>query len=505
MADRKTMAEIHGFRAAADAPEPKTPPPHNLPAEAAVIGAILFDNAAFRTVSEIIEAQHLYAPAHRLLFEVIAAQIAAGMTADGVTLAEHFEAEDQLREIGGKKYLIELIDAAAFGPEVRDYAWIIRDLWTRRALIQFGAGVQADASLMPVERSGEAAARDATAALDAILKSAMVQTRSIHKADEIMDGIIDGISATLSTGKPLPAGISTGLSELDEQLGKLHPGELYILAGRPGMGKTAISLHLAHRALRRDAEGFEHPARCAFFSLEMDDAPLSHRVMSMAARYLRIGKVPYRNIRKGRIGQNDAAILKAAVAKLPKTVAWHTTGDLTLPEIASGCRQAARKLGGLDLVIIDYLQLIEYEIGRGENNAGAVGKITKGLKALSKELGVPIVCLSQLSREVEHRDNKRPTLSDLRDSGAIEQDADAVIFVFREEYYLAKDEPKGGPATTNTKWHEWQNELREVEGVVELICAKVRQGKTGTIKVHVEFETNTVAADKRELQEEKLI
>lgn len=483
---------------------PSIPTPHNLAAEAAVLGAILFDNAAFKAVSELLDAEHFYAPAHRHLFEVIAAQIAAGNTADGVTLAEHFEAEGKLKEVGGESYLMDLLDAAAYGPEVRDYAFIIRDLWTRRALIRFGAEVQADATLMPMDRNGQAAAMEASRGLEGILKSAMIRTRQIHMADEIMDGVIGRISETLATGKPLPAGVSTGLADLDDQLGKLHAGDLVILAGRPGMGKTAIALHLVHRATRRDAEGFEHPARCAFFSLEMDDDPLAHRVMSMAARVFRMGKVPYRNIRKGRIGQSDAATLKSAVAKLPKTVAWHTTGDLTLQEIASGCTQARRKLGGLDLVVIDYLQLIQYEIGRGENNAAAVGKITKGLKALSKELGVPIVCLSQLSREVEHRDNKRPTLSDLRDSGAIEQDADAVIFVFREEYYLAKDEPKGGPATTNTKWHEWQNELREAEGVVELICAKVRQGKTGTIKVHVEFETNTVAADKRELQEEKL-
>ncbi|MBK8199214.1 MAG: AAA family ATPase [Acidobacteria bacterium] len=480
-------------------------PPHNLAAEAAVLGAILFDNTAFKSVSELIEAEHFYAPAHRHLFEVIAAQIAAGHTADGVTLSEHFHAEEKLTEIGGTKYLLDLIDAAAFGPEIRDYAWIIRDLWTRRALIRFGADVQADATLMPVDRNGQAAAMDASAGLESILKSAMIRTRQINMADEVMDGVIGRISETLASGKPLPAGISTGLADLDEQLGKMHPGDLIVLAGRPGMGKTAISLHLAHRSLRRDQEGFEHPARCAFFSLEMDDDPLAHRVMSMAARFQRKGKVPYRNIRKGRIGQNEAAILKAAVAHLPKTVAWHTTGDLTLPEIVAGCRQASRKLGGLDLVIIDYLQLIQYEIGRGENDAGAIGKVTKGLKALAKELGVPIICLSQLSREVEQRDNKRPQLSDLRASGAIEQDADAVVFVYRDEYYLAKEEPKGGPSTTNTKWHEWQNELREAEGVVELIAAKVRQGKPGTIKVHVEFETNTVCADKRELQQEGLL
>jgi replicative DNA helicase len=333
----------------------------------------------------------------------------------------------------------------------------------------------------------------------------MVRTRQIDMADEIMDGVIGRISERLSTGKALPSGISTGLADLDEQLGKMHPGDLIILAGRPGMGKTALSLHLAHRSLRRDAEGFEHPARCAFFSLEMDADPLAHRVMSMAARAHRMGVVPYRNIRKGRIGQGEAATLKAAVAKLPKTVAWHTTGDLSLDEITAGCRQASRKLGGLDLVIIDYLQLIRFDIGRGENTASAIGRITKGLKALAKELSVPIVCLSQLSREVEHRDNKRPQLADLRDSGAIEQDADAVIFVYRDEYYLAKEEPKGGPGVSNARWHEWQNDLQGAKGVVELIAAKVRQGRPGTVKVYVEFETNTVVADKRELQEERMI
>ena len=825
---------------------PSIPMPHNLAAEAAVLGAILFDNAAFKAVSEVLDAEHFYAPAHRHLFEVIAAQIAAGNTADGVTLAEHFEAEGKLKEVGGESYLMDLLDAAAYGPEVRDYAFIIRDLWTRRALIRFGADVQADATLMPMDRNGQAAAIDASTGLESILKSAMIRTRQINMADEIMEGVIGRITETLAAGRALPAGISTGLADLDEQLGKMHAGDLIILAARPGMGKaqpldsmvltasgwkpmgslrlgealasvdggpsqvagifpqgekqiyritfsdgrsaeccgehlwkvryrdwdsdriistddlrsmltrkryagrlsidlfagdfgaeselpidpwmlgiiigdgnlcsgqvrfsskdaeiiervasllpaglrlsqaggydyrissppsggrpnpvkdalkglglfglrshekfiprayleasrsqrwellrglmdsdgwaekfgairlttssarladdictlvrslggvcsvkersvtytykgerkagrngftcrirfengyeafslkrkaeravrksgtvrltirsieasrvadaqcisvshpsrlyitdefvvthnTALALHLAHRSLRRDADGFEHPARCAFFSLEMDDDPLAHRVMSMAARMHRMGVIPYRNIRKGRIGQSEAATLKAAVAKLPKSVAWHTTGDLTLDEITAGCRQASRKLGGLDLVIIDYLQLIRFEVGRGENTASAVGRITKGLKALAKELAVPIVCLSQLSREVEHRDNKRPQLSDLRDSGAIEQDADAVIFVYRDEYYLAKEEPKGGPSTTNTKWHEWQDELQSAKGVVELIAAKVRQGRPGTIKVHMELETNTVVADKRELQEERML
>lgn len=480
-------------------------PPHNLAAEAAVLGAILYDNASFKTVSEMLEAEHFYAPAHRHLFEVIAAQIAAGSTADGVTLAEHFRAREQLKEVGGENYLMDLLEAAAFGAEVRDYAFIVRDLWTRRALIRLSAAVQADAALMAVDRNGQAAAMDASAGIESILRCAMIRTRQINMADEVMDRVIGRISDTLATGKPLPAGVSTGLADLDEQLGKMHPGDLIILAGRPGMGKTALGLHLVHLSQRRDADGFDHPARCAFFSLEMDDDPLAHRVMSMAARAQRKGKIPYRNIRKGRIGQSEAAILRAAVSHLPKTVAWHTTGDLELAEIAAGCRQAARKLGGLDLVIIDYLQLIQYEIGRGENNAAAVGRVTKGLKALAKELGVPIVCLSQLSREVESRDNKRPQLSDLRDSGAIEQDADVVVFMYREEYYLAKDEPKGGPGNTNTKWHEWQGTVREAAGVVELIVAKVRQGKPGTIKVHVEFETNTVVGDKRELQQEAMI
>jgi replicative DNA helicase len=479
--------------------------PHNLAAEAAVLGAILYDNTAFRLVSEILDAEHFYAPAHQHIFGVIAAQIRAGMTADGVTLQEHFQAEARLTEIGGPKYLLELLDAAAFGPEVRDYAFLIRDLWTRRALMRFGAEVQAGAALMPSGSSGQSAAMAASAGLESILRTAMVRTRQIDMADEIMDGVIGRISERLSTGKALPSGISTGLADLDEQLGKMHPGDLIILAGRPGMGKTALSLHLAHRSLRRDAEGFEHPARCAFFSLEMDADPLAHRVMSMAARAHRMGVVPYRNIRKGRIGQGEAATLKAAVAKLPKTVAWHTTGDLSLDEITAGCRQASRKLGGLDLVIIDYLQLIRFDIGRGENTASAIGRITKGLKALAKELSVPIVCLSQLSREVEHRDNKRPQLADLRDSGAIEQDADAVIFVYRDEYYLAKEEPKGGPGVSNARWHEWQNDLQGAKGVVELIAAKVRQGRPGTVKVYVEFETNTVVADKRELQEERMI
>lgn len=482
--------------------DPKPTPPNNLAAEAAVLGAILFDNNFFTLVRGILDPEHFYAPAHQHIYQVCGEQIGRGLTADGVTLREHFEAEGQLKEIGGSAYLIDLLEAAAFGPEVRDYCYIIRDMWTRRAMMHLGAELQTDAYQMRYDRTAGHGVAEAWVALEEISKKAFDRRAHLVSADEVMASVIGRIRGVLASGKPLPSGVSTGLAVLDEQIGKMHGGDLIILAGRPGMGKTAMALHLAHRSFRRDEEGFEHPARVAFFSLEMDEEPLAHRVMSMATRMYGMGKIPYRNIRKGRVGQSEAATLEAASGKLPKTVAWNTSGEMTLSAVESGCRQATRLYGGLDLVVIDYLQLIEFDKGWGENMASAIGRISSGLKKLAKKLGVPIVCLSQLSRAVEQRDNKRPMLSDLRESGAIEQDADAVIFCYRDEYYITKEEPRNA---SKERWAEWESDRRESEGALELICAKVRQGRVGTVTVHIELETNTIAADRRELKEETLI
>jgi replicative DNA helicase len=479
--------------------------PHNLSAEAGVLGALLCDNAVFPVVKDILTTEQFFAPAHQKLFEIISEMIGSGRAADHVTLEEHFKAEPYLRDVGGERYLDDLLQSAVFGPELRDYAMMVRDAWTRRAVISLGSWMQAQSSLMPASESVPALIREAWGELERVSSMSMERSGQMAAADEVMAGVIGRIRETLSAGKPLPSGISTGIPELDEQLGKMHTGELIFVAARPAMGKTALALHLLHRSTYKDDLGVSHPVRAAFFSLEMGDDPLAHRVMSMAARINRIGRIPYRNIRKARIGQTDAANLEAAISRMSKTVMWNTNGEQTLDMIESGCRQAKRKLGALDLVVIDYLQLIETGAKGNENVVNAITRITTGLKKLAKKLNVVIVCLSQLSRAVEQRDNKRPILSDLRDSGSIEQDADAVVFLYRDEYYLAKEEPKGGPAATNTKWHEWQNELREAEGVVELICAKVRQGAAGTVKVHIEFETNTVVSDKRELQEERML
>jgi len=481
--------------------------PHlfNLAAEAAVLGAVLSDNSVFPVVKDILTAEQFEAPAHQKLFEIMAKMIGDGQTADHVTLEEHFRAEPYLRDVGGEKYLDELIDSAAFGPEMRDYAMIVRDMWTRRAFVKLASWMDGQAALMPADESVSGMIREAWTEMERVASMAMERRGQMVSANEVMSGVIGRIRETLASGKPLPSGVSTGLPELDEQIGKMHAGELIFVAGRPGMGKTALALHLLHRATYKDDLGVDHAARAAFFSLEMDDDPLAHRVMSMAARVFRMGKIPYRNIRKGRIGQSEAATLEAAMNRLPKTVSWNTAGDLTLSMIESGCRQAKRNLGGLDLVVIDYLQLIETEAKGNENTVNAITRITSGLKKLAKKMKIVIVCLSQLSRAVEQRDNKRPVLSDLRDSGSIEQDADAVLFLYREEYYLAKEEPSGGAAATNTKWHEWQNELRECAGVVELIAAKVRQGAPGTVKVYMELETNTVVTDKKELELERML
>jgi len=482
--------------------------PHNLAAEAAVLGAILFDNNVYPYIADILRPADFYAPAHQLLYQVASNMIQTGRVADGVTLREHFDQKEQLTEIGGGKYLVDLLDAAAFGPEVKDYARIIRDLAIRRELIRLGGGIQAQSLAPEDDDTGSSLIRKAERALFEIAERGSAERRFSSFAEALAESLVTAEAAFKRGGKI--AGIPTGLRDLDEQLGGFHRSDLLILAGRPSMGKTSLATNIAYNAAaayrsERQEDGSRKTvdgAVVAFFSLEMSSEQLATRILAE-----RTG-INSHDIRQGKLSKADFERLSEATAEMQNLPLFiDDTGGISIGELTARARRLKRAQGALDLIVIDYLQLITVSSsGSNSNRVQEVTQITTALKALAKDLNVPVVALSQLSRAVEQRDDKRPQLSDLRESGSIEQDADIVMFVFREEYYLARTEPPADPndPSSNEKWKAWRTRMDQVFGTAEIIVSKQRHGPIGTVKLafdarltrfgNLEYDTSRASA-----------
>lgn len=460
--------------------------PHNLAAEAAVLGAILFDNNVHQHIADILRSQDFYAPAHQLLYEVSANMIQTGRVADGVTLREHFEQKEKLTEIGGGKYLVDLLDAAAFGPEVKDYARIIRDLAIRRELIRLGGGIQSQSLTPEDDDTGSTLINKAERALFELAERGSAERgfSSFHEA--LAESLVTAEAAFKRGGKI--AGIPSALRDLDEQLGGFHRSDLLILAGRPSMGKTSLATNIAYNvASAYKYETQEDGSRktmdggiVAFFSLEMSSEQLATRILAE-----RTG-ISSHDIRQGKLTKADFERLTEATEEMQNLPLYiDDTGGISIGELTARARRLRRSVG-LDLIVIDYLQLITASSSNSNaNRVQEVTQITTALKALAKDLNVPVMALSQLSRAVEQRDDKRPQLSDLRESGSIEQDADIVMFVFREEYYLSRTEPPADPndPTSNEKWKAWRTRMDQVFGTAEVIVSKQRHGPIGTVKL----------------------
>lgn len=460
--------------------------PHNLAAEAAVLGAILFDNNVYQYIADILRPVDFYAPAHSLLYEVASNMIQTGRVADGVTLREHFEQKEKLAEIGGGKYLVDLLDAAAFGPEVKDYARIIRDLAIRRELIRVGASIQSQ-SLAPEDQdTGSTLINKAERALFELAERGSSERGFSSFAEALAESLITAEAAFKRGGKI--AGIPTGLRDLDEQLGGFHRSDLLILAGRPSMGKTSLATNIAYNVAKaykyETLEDGSHKTIdggiVAFFSLEMSSEQLATRILAERT------EISSHDIRQGKLSKADFERLSEATAEMQNLPLYiDDTGGISIGELTARARRLRRSVG-LDLIVIDYLQLITASSsGSNVNRVQEVTQITTALKALAKDLNVPVIALSQLSRAVEQRDDKRPQLSDLRESGSIEQDADIVMFVFREEYYLARTEPPADPndPSSNDKWKAWRTRMDQVFGTAEVIVSKQRHGPIGTVKL----------------------
>ena len=467
-------------------------PPANLEAEQALLGALLANNKAYERVSEFLAPEHFADAVHGRIYEAIARRIEAGQVADPVTLRATFEHSGLLDDVGGAAYLGQLLTAMVGIINAGDYGRIIYDAWIRRQLIELGEltvnrGFGADPEL-----DGTAQIEAAEQALFDLATKGGSEGAAMSFETALAMAIDTAAKAFERDGKV--SGLTTGLTDLDARTGGLHPSDLLILAGRPGMGKTALATKIAFgaaQALLSEARA-ENPnaeaKQCvAVFSLEMSAEQLATRLLAEEAR------VSSDRIRRGEIGQKDFdnfVAVSRRIARLPLII--DDTPAITLSALRTRCRRL-RRTRGLALIVVDYLQLMRPAAGtRPDNRVLEISQITQGLKAIAKELSVPVIALSQLSRAVESREDKRPQLSDLRESGTIEQDADAVMFVYRDEYYLQARMPKQMAYDSEDKFQDalakWQQDMEHVHNRAELILAKQRHGPTGKIDLFFEAE-----------------
>ena len=459
---------------------PTTVLPHNLQAEMAVLGAILFDNNAHQRVTDILKPRDFYAPANQAIFEVLDRQISNGRIADGVTLREHFDRDGKLAEIGGARYLADLLDSAAFGPEIIDYARLVHDLSLRRELIDIGAGMVLQATKGDLDVPGEHQIQDAERKLFSLAE----RGSGAHGFQSFNSALTVSIQAATAAYKRdgKIAGVPTGLTDLDRKLGGLHKSDLLILAARPSMGKTALATNIAYYAAKNCKRSpgpngvmkTDEGGVVGFFSLEMSADQLAGRILAD------VSQVPSDKMRRGDLSPADYEAIRDAAEQMEGIPLYiDDTGGISISQLAARARRLQRTTG-LDLLIVDYLQLITSGgAKKTDSRVQEVSEITKTLKALAKELAIPIIALSQLSRAVEQREDKRPQLSDLRESGSIEQDADVVMFIYREAYYLERLEPGEG----DPRHAEWKDQMARKFNVAEVILAKQRHGPIGRVEV----------------------
>lgn len=457
--------------------------PHNLEAEQALLGCLLFDNGAYERLYDGLMARHFYEPFHQRLFASIEEQIRIGHLAEPIVLVDKFKSDQAFNDLGGIRYFADLVDRAPPAANASDYARVIYDLALRRELIRLGGEIAKAAS-------GEKPARDQ-------IENAEAQLFELAEKGTSSSGFVtfsDAVNGALSMAEEAfhrdggLSGVSTGLMDLDRQIGGLHKSDLLILAGRPSMGKTALAVNIAVNIAKAYAyepqpDGDRKTVRggvVAFYSLEMSADQLAMRILSDASG------VASDRLRKGEIDVSEFQRLKEAAMDISAVPLYiDDTGGLALAKLTARARRLKRTVG-LDCLMVDYLQLVTTGDMYANNRVQEVSAITMGLKSLAKELQIPVIALSQLSRQVESRDDKRPQLSDLRESGSIEQDADIVMFVYRESYYLGRAEPKEG-----TDEHlKWQEEMDRCKGTAEVIIGKQRHGPIGTVRLS--FDENVV-------------
>ncbi len=448
--------------------------PCNLEAEQALLGSILVNNDILDEISNIVSSQIFYDPSHIKIYEVIESLNNKGMIANPITLKNFFEKEKILDEVGGTEYLVKLTRFSGSAKQANDYAKIIHEMYLRRELIQISDKLNSDTyNANAQEQNAENIIENTEKSLFDLAERGSF-SQSFLKFNKALDQTIEMATLAMQNDQGL-VGVPTGLTDLDQKLGGLHKSDLVILAGRPSMGKTALATNIAYNAALNILNKQEKSS-VAFFSLEMSSEQLSTRILSEQAR------IKSDDIRRGKVTEeeiNRYIETSRNIYNLPLYI--DETPAITISTLCNRARRIKR-LFGLSLIVVDYIQLMRSNSIKSDNRVQEISEITQGLKALAKELSVPILALSQLSRAVEQRDDKQPQLADLRESGSIEQDADVVMFVYREEYYLERKQPKLG----SIEHAEWQSKMNDVNGLADIILGKQRHGPTGTIKV--EFE-----------------
>ena len=447
--------------------------PCNIEAEQAVIGSILTSNDTYDEISTIVDSRKFFDPIHAKIFVTIEELISKGLLANPITLKNYFENNEGLKQLGGQEYLIKITKFSTSPKQAVDYANIIHEMHVRRELIKISENLLNDSSNKDTILSGEKIIEGAEKSLFDLAERGHFN-RSFLKFENALKQTIEMATNAYQNEEGI-VGVPTGLTDLDARLGGLHKSDLVIIAGRPSMGKTALATNIAFHAAK-NIQKKNLKSSVAFFSLEMSSEQLSTRILSEQS------KIRSNDIRRGKVAEKEfEQFIETSknISDLPLYI--DETPAITIAAMSNRARRIKR-LFGLDLIVVDYIQLMKSGSFRNDGRVQEISEITQGLKALAKQLDVPVLALSQLSRQVEQRDDKKPQLSDLRESGSIEQDADVVMFVYREAYYLERKEP-----TLNSMEHaEWQQKMDEVSRLAEIMIGKQRHGPTGNVKV--EFE-----------------
>ena len=445
--------------------------PNNIEAEQSVIGTILVSNEIFDEINTIISSKNFYDPMHQKIFEAIESLIYKGMLANPITLKNYFENEKD--DLNVPDYLVKVTKFSTSSRQAIEYSRIIYDMFVRRELIKISEGTIDSAKLKDLNISGKNIIENSEKLLFDLAEKGSFNS-SLVKFDEALKFTIEMATNAYKNEEGI-VGVPTGLTDIDDRLGGLHKSDLIIIAGRPSMGKTALATNIAFNAASKLQESGKK-STVAFFSLEMSSEQLSTRILAEQSR------IKSDDIRRGKISEEqfDKFIETSKnIAELPLYI--DETPAISIAAVSNRARRIKR-LFGLEMIVVDYIQLMRGPVNNANNRVQEISQITQGLKAIAKELSVPVLALSQLSRAVEQRDDHKPLLSDLRESGSIEQDADVVMFVYRAAYYLERKEPQAA----TVEHAEWQAKMSEIAHLAQIIIAKQRHGPTGN--VDLEFE-----------------
>jgi len=451
--------------------------PHNLEAEQGLLGALITDNSIIEEINDGLREDNFHDPVHGRIYAAIKSLTSRGQLANAITLKSYFVGDPAFDGMDIETYLIQLSENVLFLSEAPQYAEEIRQCFLRRELIRLSEDVVMKARTANLEMTAETQIEEAEQRLFTLAEQDQAQGGLRAFSQSLTQAIQMADAASKSSGGL--SGVGTGLRDLNRLLGGLQRSDLIILAGRPGMGKTALATNIAFHAATTTLTG-ETPQHVAFFSLEMSSEQLANRILSERSG------IPSESIRRGDLTANQFRDLVHAAGEIETAPIFiDDTPALSISQLASRARRLKRT-NDLGLIVVDYLQLLSAPLGqRVENRVQEISSISRMLKSIAKELNVPVVALSQLSRAVEQREDKRPNLSDLRESGSIEQDADVVMFVYREEYYLSKSEPDRRDTDSdevfNTRYERWKERLEKAQGRAEIIIAKQRHGPTGVI------------------------